>query len=238
MAENIQWAPYLEKMTDQLVKLPAAELTSWQGRPLSDIAGILQGSLHAFSMEKVEKICLGSFRINENLQLGICSIFPKIEYRLPVFMSRWEEKKDEIVFLVDMLPTVDFFLDKEFREKYLEPMGPLWEKFASLPGIWPEEDDALRSACSIIYTAARVPIEREGMRLAALAPHTEYLSHYIEFIKAASPLSDETKKNEVQKKTQRVKAILCDYFREAFKNPPLNKVFDAGAAEAALNIFF
>jgi hypothetical protein len=82
----------------------------------------------------------------------------------------------------------------------------------SLPGICPEESDVIRSLLSIIYTAARVPIEKDGMRLAALAPHTEYLKQYSAFVPDASPVANDAKKQEIQKK----KATLRKTLRENF----------------------
>jgi len=49
-----------------------------------------------------------------------------------------------------------------------------------------------------------VPIEKEGMRLAALAPHLDYLKKYIAYMTADNPSIDETKQKEV---TRRITAV-------------------------------
>lgn len=236
MGDTIMWTPYREKMLEQLNQLPLQAIRQWQGKEISLLEKDGCSTIKAFSMEKAAKICIGSFRVNDELQYGLCTIFPKIEYRLPVFLSRWEERAQEIDFLVDFMPTVDFLIDQDFRARYLEIMGQYWEKYASLEGICPEENDTLRSACSIIHTAARMPIEREGMRLAALAPHTEYLKHYIEFIKDAVPVENQAKHQEVKRKTASLTNILRGYFSHAL-NSTLDKTVGAGNSETVLSLF-
>jgi hypothetical protein len=95
-------------------------------------------------------------------------------------------------------------------------MQPLWDKFSNLPGITPFEDDSVRRVCSIIYTAAVVPIEKEGMRLAALAPHTAYLKSYIDFVKDAPPVDSEAKLKEIKRKTEAIKTELRSYMQRAY----------------------
>jgi len=215
MDEKTTWTPYAEKMIEQLRHLPLTKLSNWKDHAIDSIP--LPGSekmLEIFSTDKIEKVALASFHLEDGLHFGLCSIFPKPEYRLPVFLSRWEERHDTIQALVDFMPTVDILQDKEFREQYIESMGPLWEKYAALPGIWPEEHDKLRSACSIIYTATRTSIEREGMRLALVAPHTEYLKNYIAFAGAAVPVTGMAKQQEVRRKTEALRDLLHQCLRE------------------------
>ncbi len=97
--------------------------------------------------------------------------------------------------------------------------GKSGKNIANLPGITPEEHDDLRACCSIVYTAAVIPIEREGMRLAALAPHTEYLKHYIEFYAAAAAAGDAAKRQEIQRKTAAVKKTLREYLMKIACRP-------------------
>jgi hypothetical protein len=74
----------------------------------------------------------------------------------------------------------------------------------------------VRRVCSIVYTAAVVPIEKEGMRLAALAPHTEYLKAYIDFVKDAPPADDEVKAKEIKRKIEAVKTALQSYIQRVY----------------------
>jgi hypothetical protein len=215
MDEKTAWIPYADKMFEQLRQLPLTELSGWNGQAITSISlpGI-HSVIRVFSTDKLAKIALVSFCPGADLQYGLCTIFPKEEYRMPVFLSRWEERRSHIQSLVDFMPTVDILQDKDFRERYMESMGQLWEKYAALPGIWPEEHDRLRSACSIIYTATRTPIEREGLRLALLAPHTEYLKQYVAFAGAAAPMTGMEKQQEVSRKTGALRKLLHGCFRE------------------------
>jgi len=215
MDEKTTRTPYAEKMIEQLMQLPLTECSGWKGLDLASIPlPGMESMLKVFSTDKIEKAALASFRLEDGLHFGLCTIFPKTEYRMPVFLSRWEERHSDIQALVDFMPTVDILQDREFREQYIEPMGQFWEKYANLPGIWPEEHDKLRSACSIIYTATRTSIEREGMRLALFAPHTEYLKNYAAFAGTAVPVTEMAKQQEVCRKTEALRALLHQCFRE------------------------
>ncbi len=212
MDTNMTWTPYLEKITEQLGSLTDHELSEYDGRSLPALPP--PSELKAFKSEKAAKICVGSFRVDNSLQIGLCTIFPEKGLDLPLFISYWQESEKEVSFMVDLMPPVDTFVDEPYREKYLEPLGPLWEKFAALPGICPEEDDALRSVCSINYTAARVPIKNPGLRAAALAPHTAYLKKYCEHLQAARPIENSAKLREIERKTASVRGLLQVRFRE------------------------
>jgi hypothetical protein len=224
MAEGSKWTPYLEKMGEQIDQLKPTELSEWEGHDLSSIQDMkdsqITGGFKAYSAEKIEKIGLGSLALSDGTHYGFCTIIPQENYDLPLFLSRWEEREKEITFLVDIIPTVDSLIDEEYRKKYIESIQKqLWDRFVSLAGICPEESDIIRSLCSIIYTAAKVPIEKEGMRLAALAPHTEYLKNYIAFVPDARPVESATKKQEIQKKKTALRETLRkNFFKEIMQD--------------------
>ncbi|MEI6125008.1 MAG: hypothetical protein WCQ99_00505 [Pseudomonadota bacterium] len=207
---DVSFAPYFKKMVEQLNQVPLKKKSQ------RERAGI---TLEAFGTEKVEKIGIGALG-GSSFQYGACTLFPAAGYDLPIFFSFWEEKKEQIAFMVDLIPSVDSLVDEPYRKKYVESMDPLWLRFEKLPGICPEEHNGLRGLSSIICTAARVPIDNEGMRLAALAPHTEYLKSYMEFIKAAAPVTDSAKLREIQRKVVAVKSVLQQYLTEALAGQP------------------
>ena len=220
---DITWAPYLEKMREQIDQLKPNELKEWEGHDLAPAVEFktaqVQGGFNVSTTEKLEKIALGTIHRNDLTHCGFCTIFPKGDYDLPIFISQWQEGEKEIKFLVDIMPTVDSLIDEEYRKKYIESVQPLWDRYASLPGICPEESDAIRSLCSIIYTAARVPIDKEGMRLAALAPHTEYLKSYLAFLPEVTSLGDESRQKEVKRKKDAiVNTLRTKFFQEVMKD--------------------
>ncbi|MBN2107431.1 MAG: hypothetical protein JW832_08380 [Deltaproteobacteria bacterium] len=233
------WAPYCEKMKEHLDQLSLVRLTQWQG---ADIAGAEHsagpggsGTVQAFTADKIEKAAIARIMAGDAVQYGICTIFPAEGFDLPIYFSRWEERADSISILVDLVPTVDSLVDEPYRKKYIETLGPLWDKYSNLPGMAPEENDAVRAVCSIVYTAAVIPIEREGMRLAALAPHTEYLKKYLEFHQSAVPVEDPQKLQEIKRKIAAVKATLRDYFKGALAGP-VGQGLGAGLSEQLSDI--
>ncbi len=206
MSEQVTWAPYKEKLQELLEQLQAQELD--QHSALADLrAGSTAISCRTWRSEQAEKIALGTIKTAEQ-QLGLCMIYPAAGCDLPVYVSRWQETQKQIVFLVDLVPTVDTLVDEAYRVKYIEPMGQSWDRFASLAGIWPEEDDGVRAVCSIIYTAARMPIERQGQRLAALSPHTEYLKSYADYARQAGTVVEKAKQAEIERRVRAIKATL------------------------------
>ena len=210
MASEFVPAPYYEKMLELINKIPADET------PADDLKAKISGNCKTVSSEVIEKGGLASFEPGGGVRVGMCFLLPKAACVLPVFASLWEERAHEVKFMVDIMPTVDTLVDEPYRKKYIEPMGDLWDRFSNLAGMGPEEDDELRSACSIIYTAARVPIEKEGLRLAALAPHTEYLKRYIEFLDSAVPAGNNDKSRESLRKTSAIRDILKNYVTRVF----------------------
>ena len=242
MGEGIKWSPYLEKMREQMDQLKLSEIKEWSGHDLTTAREFktaqVQGGFKAFRAEKIEKIGIGSFCSNKEIHHGFCTIIPDEDYDLPMFMSQWEEGVKEIRFLVDIMPTVDSLIDEEYRKRYLESVQPLWEKYASLPGICPEGSDVIRSLCSIIYTAAKVPIDKEGMRLAALAPHTEYLKSYLNFLKEAYPIKDDTKRKEVKRKRGVIRNVLRTRFFGETVNDSVSEDLEGNLQEQMVTILF
>jgi len=208
---RIMNTPYIEKMSEQLSQLSLTSINECAGSDISNLAGYkkdgIQVNLNIYQAEAAEKIAIGSIAVDNEVNIGACTIIPKNDIALPVYVSRWEERQDTITLLVDMMPTVDMIVDEAYRVKYLEPLNETWERFSNLSGIQPEDDNDLRSACSIIYTGACVPIEKEGMRMAALAPHLDYLKKYIAYMTAEKQPIDETKQKEVIRRIAAVREL-------------------------------
>jgi hypothetical protein len=226
--------PYIKKMSEQLNQLSMTLLNECSGKDISNLSKFrkdgIHGELRVYHTELAEKIAIGNISFGDNLGFGICTIIPKSIYAMPVYISRWEECADTITFLVDFMPTVDMIVDEPYRVKFLESMNESWERFSNLPGILPEDDNDLRSACSIIYTAACVPIEKDGIRLAALAPHLDYLKKYLEFMNTEKPLNDETKQKEVKRRIAAVRSIFNLNLQKKLSNaaePKLGKEMTA-----------
>lgn len=242
MGEGIKWSPYLEKMREQMDQLELSEIKEWSGHDLAPAREFktaqVEGGFTTFRAEKIEKIGIGSFYLNKEIHHGFCTIIPDEDYDLPMFVSQWEEGEKEIRFLVDIIPAVDSLIDEDYRKRYLESVQPLWEKYASLPGICPEESDVIRSLCSIIYTAARVPIDKEGMRLAALAPHTDYLKSYLNFLQEADTVKDDAKRKEVKRKREVIRNILRTRFFGEIVNDSVSKALGSDLQEQMVTILF
>jgi hypothetical protein len=242
MDAGVKWTPYLEKMKGLVDSLQPAALTEWKGQSLAPalefVRGQSRGGFSAYRTDKLEKIGIGSFVRAGSRHFAFCSIMPGEAYDLPLFLSRLEEGPDEVILLVDIIPAVDSLVHEEYRKKYIESVQPLWDRFASLPGICPEESDVIRSLTSIIYTAARVPIEKEGMRMAALAPHTEYLKSYLAFLSEAAPVTDEAKKKELATKRTALRTTLRTHFFKEMLPGPAREELGNGIIELLNAVYF
>jgi hypothetical protein len=215
-------------MSEQLNQLSLNPVQECAGSDISNLADLekdgVRVKLNAYQAEGAEKIAIGSITVDNEVSIGACMIIPKNDISIPIYVSRWEERQDMITLLVDMMPTVDMVVDEAYRVKYLEPLNETWDRFSNLSGIQPEDDNDLRAACSIIYTGACIPIEKEGMRMAALAPHLDYLKKYIAYMTGDTPAVNETKQKEI---TRRIAAV-----RSLF-NANLNNLL-SGTAEPKL----
>ncbi|GEM_PF-565494 len=224
MDADMQWTPYLERMKELIDPLRPDPIREWQGTSLASARefsrGRAQGGFGAWRADKLEKIGIGSFVHAGNRHFAFCAVISGETYDLPLFLSRLEEGPHQVILLVDIIPVVDSLIDENYRKKYIESVQPLWDRFAALPGICPEESDVIRSLTSIVYTAARVPIDNEGMRLAALAPHTEYLKSYLAFLPEAAPVADAAKKQEFSVKRAALrKTLSAHFFKEVLPGP-------------------
>ncbi|HUT84537.1 MAG TPA: hypothetical protein VMX95_07795 [Thermodesulfobacteriota bacterium] len=241
MVEGIQWSPYRERMKELIDQINVHEMKEWGGKDVRE-AGEFKtqeayGGLKTYSTDKAEKIALGDFFVKGEVHYGLCTIIPGEAYNVPFFISRWEEREKEIILLVDLMPTVDSLIDEEYRKKYFDSIQPLWERYASLPGICPEESDVIRSLCSIIYTAAQIPIDKEGMRMAALAPHTEYLKAYLNFLRETVPVEDETKRKEIKRKREAIRKTLSMCYQDLLRGP-MGKALGSPISELMIHMFF
>ena len=216
------FTPYYKKMYSVLEGLSLKALENCNGKDTASLKELSNDDIKAkvglYSDSKISKIALGSFQIKAQKQFGLCTLFAEEGYDLPLFVSYWDEDSSKICWMVDFMPTLDDFIDEDYRAKYIESQGEAWDRFAKLPGVCPEDDNILRSLCSIIYSAGQSPIENEGMRLAVLAPHTSYLKNYTGFIPEAEQVTDDSKKNEIFSKTKNLKSALQTHFRAVLEN--------------------
>jgi len=210
--------PYIAKMAEQLHQLSLTPIHECAGSDISNLADLEKDGvrliLKAYQTDVAEKIAIGSIDVGNEVSIGACTIIPKNGVSIPIYVSRWEERQDTVTLLVDMMPTVDMIVDEAYRVKYLEPLNETWERFSNLPGIQPEDDNDLRAACSIIYTGACVPIEKEGMRMAALAPHLDYLKKYIAYMTADQQPIDQAKQKEVTRRIAAVRTLFSANLQE------------------------
>jgi hypothetical protein len=235
------FTPYYDKMYSVLEGLSLKALENCNGKDTASLRELSNDDLIAkvglYSASKISKIAIGSFQVKGQKQFGLCTVFADTGYDLPLFVSYWDEDQSKICWMVDIMPTVDDFIDEDYRAKYIETQGEAWDRFAKLPGICPEDDNALRSLCSINYSAGQSTIENEGMRLAVLAPHTSYLKAYIEFIPGAEQVSDDSKKNEVFLKTKSLQSILKTHFRAVLESQ-INSCAGSDKIDLLTEVFF
>lgn len=211
--------PYYEKMRELLQNMSLTPLPECEGinpDTLSAEGSDSRITINLYRSEKAQKAALCSLVVKDRTTIGFCTVFPSEQYILPIFLSKWVETPDRIEHLVDLMPTVDCVVDEPFRKGYLEPMGEFWDKFSHLRGICPEEDDDLRSACSIIYTAANAAVENEGQRLAAFAAHSTYLKKYGEYLDGAVVCDEADKIQEAQRRKDAVSGILRQHIEKIF----------------------
>jgi hypothetical protein len=77
------------------------------------------------------------------------------------------------------------------------------------------------------------------MRLAALAPHTEYLKSYLNFLQEASySIKDDTKRKEVKRKREVIRNVLRTRFFGEIVNDSVSEALGSNLQEQMVTILF
>ena len=173
-------------------------------------------TLKAYAADKIAKIAIGDCTIGDQSTSVSAPYSPVKTTGCPfIFHTGMKRQKKFHCWLISCQRWTLLLMSHSALNIWT-PSSLCGRNLPTFPASCPLRTIRVRRVCSIVYTAAVVPIEKEGMRLAALAPHTEYLKAYIDFVKDAPPADGEVKVKEIKRKIAAVKTALQTYIQKEY----------------------
>lgn len=211
--ERFEPLPTPEKIWPILSKLDLKPLTNYKGVDITELRNIrkplIEGAMVAFYTNKIEKLATGFQVFMKNLAMTPLSIVPNDDYDFPMLLSEVVENPGGLHFLLDMHPLRDLVIDEWYREKYLDPIEPVWKEYLDLyndinPNTW------FRSFLSPFPICCRLkPKNSDRSEFSRVVEClTKYLEHYVNHvIPNAEPIKDPQVKEFVVKKKNKIREI-------------------------------
>ncbi|MEI6125009.1 MAG: hypothetical protein WCQ99_00510 [Pseudomonadota bacterium] len=155
--------------------------------------------------DQVDKITIGELHYMNRAKYCALNMTASDDYDLPIFSCEFDESSPRVGITVDLMPVVDVGVHPEYREKYLDPLGDLWRKYRTLPGITSE------GRCLVRRRYAPWPWARESLSCYSIDGRIEevearhevmdaiagYARIWLELMKKAEPIKDPEYKQEV-----------------------------------------
>jgi hypothetical protein len=199
--------PVVETVWPVLSKLNPKLMVTSEGEDITDLqemrVDIMEGSNLFFSTDKIEKLIITIQVVAKRLNCAWVEITPNNDYDYPIFEADIFEYPDRVFFLLDMHPLRDLNVDEWYREKYLDPVEPIWKEYHDLNTGGHKSAGWLSSFLSpYSLTGIHKSVDDKRSNIARLLECTvKYLEYYVDNIVArAEPLSDLEEKAFIIKK--------------------------------------
>ena len=211
--EAFEPQPAPETIWPILSKLDLKPLTNWQGADLTDLQEtrlpLYQGCSFFFHTDKIEKLHVGFAVFMNRLVATTTIIWPNDNYDFPMLGIELIESLNNTHFTMDMSPLRDLAIDSWYREKYLDPFGPIWKQYQDLnndilPLPW------LRALYSPYPMIGRILVETTDRSELSRATdlYVKFLEYYIDHvIPNAEPIKDPQAKEFVIKKKKAIRNL-------------------------------
>jgi hypothetical protein len=194
--EEFEPQPVVDTLWPIVAKLKPKIMTTSEGEDITDLhemrTPVISGSEFCFSTDKIGK---GVIFVTAGIQRLVCGavlISPNDDYDFPMFEVDHFEYADRVVFLLDMHPLRDLTTDAWYREKYLDPVEPIWKEYLDLnDGV--ERNDFLSPFLSpYSIRGHHKPVDDKRSNIARMLECTaKYLEYYVDRVVAeAEPVSD------------------------------------------------
>jgi len=134
--EGFTPSPTPEYVWPVIEKLNPRPISTWEGMDVTDLQEMrkpmMDGCMYEFETDKLEKINLGFLVFMKRMVGTFVTLFPRDNYDFPVFSAELIENPGNLHFLMDMHPLRDLVTDEWYRQKYLDPVEPLWKEYADI----------------------------------------------------------------------------------------------------------
>jgi len=193
--EGFTPSPTPEYVWPDIEKLNPRPISTWEGMDVTDIQEMrkpmMDGCMYSFETDKLEKINLGFLVFMKRMAGTFITLFPRDNYDFPVFSAELIENPGNLHFLMDMHPLRDLVIDEWYRQKYLDPVEPLWKEYADIhndvnPNNW------WRSFLSTYPVSGRHKPAEDRSNINRVAEYlSKYLDYYLtEVVAKAGPQND------------------------------------------------
>lgn len=212
--------PIPETIWPIVLTLDLKPLTNWQGVDISELQEVIQpmieGCLLSFYTDKIEKLTASFHIYMKRMAVTILMIAPNDDYDFPMLSLMFTEDSGSVQSFVDMHPLRDLVIDPWYREKYLDPVEPIWKEYQDVQiGISPS---AWYRALLSPFFIGRWKLEgsdKSGLSRAAdcLAKYVEYYIKYV--IRNAEPVKNpEAKESAIKRKRAIRETYRTNEYRE------------------------
>ncbi len=167
----------------------------------------LQGNIRPYAMEKCEKVSVCNCILMNRILTGALIAFPDADHDLPVLVLEWNETESVISLVCDLVPVVDLVMHEEYRAKYLDGLEQYWMKYKNLPGMVPNRFAWVRTMFSPYHLSGAIPKDTEQNVNECFAIIDDYLGHWINLWKAASPVADAKMRDYVRERIKKMRVI-------------------------------
>ena len=194
--DDFEPQPVVETLWPILSKLNPKIMTTSEGDDITDLqeirSPVIRGSEFCFTTDKIGK---GVIFITATIQRLVCVgvlISPNDDYDFPMFEVDHFEYSDKVLFLIDMHPLRDIIADPWYREKYLDPIEPIWKKYFDLNVGVKREDFLSPFQSPYSIRGHHKPTDDNRSNIARMLECTvKYLEYYVDIVVAnAEPVSD------------------------------------------------
>jgi len=198
---------------------------------------MLEGYMMIWAIDKVKRVSLSRMVFMKRMVFNELGMGSNEDYDFPSFSSEFIENPGNTHFLLDLQATRDIVIDTWYREKYLDPVAPIWKEYQDVnndinPNPWYR---AFQSPYSI--SGRHKPQDGDRSFFPRIVECVvKYLEYYIDnVLPQATPIESPKAKEFVNKK----KRAMMEIYRT--KDPgggPLVKALGVEEAKKMLEVMF
>lgn len=167
----------------------------------------LQGYIRPYAMAKCAKVSVCNCILMNRILTGALIIFPDADHDLPILVLEWNETESVISLVCDLVPLVDLVMHEDYRSKYIDGLEQYWMKYKNLPGMEPNRFAWVRTMFSPYYLSGAIPKDKEENVNECFNIIKDYLGHWINLWKGASPVADAAMRDYIRERTQKMRVM-------------------------------
>jgi hypothetical protein len=210
------------KLFEGLELIPLETYQGMDTKPAAEFkTAMASGFYKAYQIkgsDKIEKITIGELGYLNRAKYCALNMTASDDYDLPVLACEFDEFATRLGITLDMMPLADITVHPEYREKYLDPLAPVWREFRTIPGLTKEGRCLVQrrygpwpwARASLSPYPLDGNIEESDNRYKIVEAIVAYARLWLELLSKAEPMRDPGYKQEVLKR----KKTLQKFYRD------------------------